>query len=343
MGVSRTVVYTDGACLGNPGKGGWAWAVVDGGPFASGPEAATTNQRMEIRAALEAARALDGPLEIVSDSTYVVNCFRDEWWRGWVRNGWRNKAKQPVANQELWKPLIELYQAEPGRLVFRWVKGHSNDAMNDLVDRLAVDAARSQEGRSGVGVPDDLGAPDVVRARSSSSAPSVDERVPEGYKIVVAGHRPPGLGGYDENLMAAGVRSKLAEVLAAMRQLHPDVVVLTGLGLGAEQLGAEAALEAGVPYVVVLPFPGQESVWPVASQARYASLLKGAADTVLLQAASPETKQKAGAALSRRDAWLARHADEAVVVWDGGDEAVGKLVRSFQDHLGEEEVWVLHP
>ena len=342
MGVSRTVVYTDGACLGNPGKGGWAWAVVDGGPFASGPEAQTTNQRMEIRAALEAARALDGPLKIVSDSTYVVHCFRDRWWEGWVRNGWRNKAKQPVANQELWKPLIELYQAEPGRLVFEWVKGHSNDPMNDLVDRLAVDAARSQEGQSGVGVPSDLGAADAPRG-AAAGAGAVDERVPPGRKIVVTGHRPPGLGGYDENLMAAGVRSKLAEVLAAKRVLHPDAVVLTGLGLGAEQLGAEAAAEAGVPYVVVMPFPGQESVWPAMSQARYTALLRGAVDQVLLQAKPPENKQKAGAALSRRDAWLARHADEAIVVWDGDDQAIGKLVRSFQDHLGEEEVWVLHP
>jgi ribonuclease HI len=304
MGVSRTVVYTDGACVGNPGPGGWAWAVVDGGPFASGPEAATTNQRMEIRAALEAAQALDGPLEIVSDSTYVVNCFRDEWWRGWVRNGWRNKAKQPVANQELWKPLIELYQAEPGRLVFRWVKGHSNDAMNDLVDRLAVDAARTQEGRSGVGVPEDLGAPDVVRGASGA-----DPRVPAGWKVVVAGEGPA---------------AKVAEVLAAKRELHPDLVVLTG-----EQWGVRVAEEAGVPSVLVLPFPKRE--------------LSEAAGAVVLQAAPPETKQKAAAAYSRRDAWLARHADEAVVVWDGDTPFVGKLVRSFQDHLGEDEVWVLHP
>src|SRR5207245_627377 len=71
-----TTAYTDGACLRNPGPGGWAWAVPDG-PFASGAEPHTTNQRMEITAVLEAARAILGPLDIVSDSTYVVNCFRD--------------------------------------------------------------------------------------------------------------------------------------------------------------------------------------------------------------------------------------------------------------------------
>lgn len=138
-GGDRTRVYTDGACSGNPGPGGWAWLVPDG-PFAAGAAAATTNQRMELTAALEALRALDGPLEVRSDSTYVVNCFRDRWWEKWVRNGWRNSQRQPVANVDLWQPLIELVQAR--RPVFRWVKGHSGDPMNDLVDRLAVVAAQ---------------------------------------------------------------------------------------------------------------------------------------------------------------------------------------------------------
>ena len=95
-------VYTDGACLGNPGPGGWAWA-VDGGCYASGAEDPSTNQRMEVAAALEAVRALDGELTVVSDSTYVVNCFRDRWWEGWLARGWLNKAKKPVANRDLWE------------------------------------------------------------------------------------------------------------------------------------------------------------------------------------------------------------------------------------------------
>src|SRR5436309_10605590 len=90
-----TVVYTDGACSGNPGPGGWAWAVEDG-PFASGAEAQSTNQRMELTAALEAVTTLDGPVEVVSDSTYVVNCFRDRWWQGWLKNDWKNSQKKPV-------------------------------------------------------------------------------------------------------------------------------------------------------------------------------------------------------------------------------------------------------
>jgi ribonuclease HI len=144
---SATVVFTDGACLGNPGPGGWAWA-VPGGPFASGAEARTTNQRMEIRAALEAVRTHQGPVEVVSDSTYVVNCFRDRWWEGWIRRGWKNSAKKPVANRDLWEPLVELVVSRPD-VSFRWVKGHSGDRMNDLVDALAVEAAQTQRGRTG--------------------------------------------------------------------------------------------------------------------------------------------------------------------------------------------------
>jgi ribonuclease HI len=142
----RTIVYTDGACSGNPGPGGWAWA-IEGGAFASGAEGHTTNQRMEITAALEALRALPGPLEVVSDSTYVVNCFKQRWYDGWLANGWRNSQKKPVANRDLWEPFIEL-ALERGA-AFRWVKGHGTDPMNRLVDELAVAAAQTGNGRRG--------------------------------------------------------------------------------------------------------------------------------------------------------------------------------------------------
>jgi ribonuclease HI len=135
-------IYTDGACSGNPGPGGWAWAVApDGEPHASGGERSTTNQRMELLAALEALRAYEATGErilIVSDSTYVVNCFRQGWWRKWEQNGWRNAKRQPVANADLWKPLVEFEKA--GRVEWDWVKGHSGHEMNDLVDALAVAA-----------------------------------------------------------------------------------------------------------------------------------------------------------------------------------------------------------
>ncbi len=144
MDDSTITVYTDGACSGNPGPGGWGWAVApDGEPHGSGGDDRTTNQRMELQAVLEALRALGvgseaGHVEVVSDSTYVVNCFRDGWWKNWRRNGWKNSKKQPVANADIWEPLVDL--VESGDVTFRWVKGHSGDPMNDRVDALAVAA-----------------------------------------------------------------------------------------------------------------------------------------------------------------------------------------------------------
>lgn len=134
-----TEVFTDGACRGNPGPGGWAWAVPDG-LTGAGHDPATTNQRMEVRAAYEAVSSLPGRLVVVSDSTYVVNCFKNSWWTGWRARGWLNSAKKPVANRDLWEPLIDLVE-ERGDVTFRWVKGHSGHPMNDLVDRLAVEAS----------------------------------------------------------------------------------------------------------------------------------------------------------------------------------------------------------
>ena len=148
---SSVTVYTDGACRGNPGPGGWAWA-VPGGRFASGADAHTTNQRMEIMAALEALRSLAAEaehVEVVSDSTYVVKCFTDRWWQGWQRKGWKNSQNKPVANQDLWEPLIELAVAGVTPVSFRWVKGHSGDTWNDRVDELATAAAARGRGETG--------------------------------------------------------------------------------------------------------------------------------------------------------------------------------------------------
>jgi ribonuclease HI len=148
------IVYTDGACRGNPGRGGWAWA-VPGGPYASGADPATTNQRMEIKAALEALRYWTtqphADIEVVSDSTYVVNCFKDRWWQGWQRRNWLNSQKKPVANRDLWEPLIELAVAPGAHIAWRWVKGHSGDRWNDRVDELATAAADRGRGESDLG------------------------------------------------------------------------------------------------------------------------------------------------------------------------------------------------
>lgn len=157
-------MYTDGACRGNPGPGGWAWA-IPGGRFRSGAEAHTTNQRMEVQAVLDAVTTLPGRLEVVSDSTYVVNCFRDRWWAGWEKRGWRNSQRQEVANQDLWRPLVAAYREDPERIRFRWVKGHGSDPHNDLVDRLAVEAAATQVSRSGENPPGRVGEPDAPGGR----------------------------------------------------------------------------------------------------------------------------------------------------------------------------------
>ena len=178
--MERTTVYTDGACLGNPGPGGWAWA-MPGGRWRSGAERRTTNQRMELTAVLDAIRSLGSPLEVVSDSTYVVNCFKQRWWVKWVANGWVGSTKKPVANRDLWEPLVELYREVPGRLEFRWVKGHGADPFNDLVDRLAVAAASEQRGGEGERPPSsgELGPADEVVRRPGPAVVRATVELPE--------------------------------------------------------------------------------------------------------------------------------------------------------------------
>lgn len=344
-------VWTDGACKGNPGPGGWAWVDPEGG-WARGGEDPSTNQRMEIRAAFEAVRANPGPLTVVSDSTYVVNCFRDRWWEGWLRRDWKNSQRKPVSNRDLWEPFIELCR-ERGDVHFEWVKGHAGDRWNDVADRLAVAAAADQCDRSGDGAPDadDLtaedrptgAARDVMASVGAGSAAALaqsgrDRRLPEGRLLGVFGAKPTELGGYDENPTAERVGRRLREILEAKATMHPDLVVVSGLRLGAEMLGAQAARDAGIPLVAVLPFPDPDRPWPAASRRRFADLRAGASATLTLERATPDTNAKIGAALRRRDAWLARNLDEAVVVWDGAEPFVGKLVASLRDRLGD-DVW----
>jgi ribonuclease HI/uncharacterized phage-like protein YoqJ len=333
-----TTVYTDGACIGNPGPGGWAWAVPEGA-HASGADPQTTNQRMEIRAALEAVQTLPGRLQVVSDSKYVVQCFSDRWFAKWEANGWKTSNRTPVLNQDLWRPIVEAFNEREGEIEFRWVKGHSGDVMNDVVDRLATEAARRQEGRLGSEPPTELGAADDVDSRSNTLAPNTP---PPGYRLAVFGHRPPALGGYGDNPVAASARDRMVEIMRGLAQEHRDLVVLTGLGLGAEQLGAEAAAAAGVPYVGVLPFPDPDAVWPATSRATFRLLADAAHDTVVLAAKAPATKQAAGAAIGKRDAWLIAQADAAIVVWDGTERTLRDTARALERRIPD-DVWVIAP
>lgn len=329
-------MYTDGACSGNPGPGGWAWA-VPGGAFASGFEPQSTNQRMEIRAAYEATQEIEGPLEIVSDSTYVVHCFRDRWWEGWLKRGWLNSQRKPVANRDLWEPFIELVR-ERGDVSFRWVKGHSGDPMNDLADALAVEAVAEKKGRSGVDPPAVVGPPDTAGAPASGR----DPRLPEGTLCGVFGHRPTELGGYQPNPTEHAVKARLVEILRAKRELDNDLVVVSGLRLGAELLGAEAAQEVGLRLVAVLPYPNPESVWPTPSQERFRRAASTADAVLTLEHKVPKSKQQAGTALGRRDGWLVANLDQAVVIYDGRDQLIGRLVSKLEGRIGA-EVWTLNP
>jgi ribonuclease HI/uncharacterized phage-like protein YoqJ len=343
--ATPTIAYTDGACLGNPGPGGWAWVIPDGA-FAAGADPATTNQRMEITAALEAVRAIEGPLDVVSDSTYVVNCFRDRWWEGWLRRGWVNSQKKPVANRDLWEPLIELVNAR-GDVTFQWVKGHSGDQWNDVADLLATEAAATQEPRSG-DRPPEVAPAAAAAASASTSATSAtaasdrDRRLPARPLLAVFGHRPPQLGGYDDNPIARDVIRRLREVVAAKRGMQPDLAVVSGLQLGAETLGAEVALEEGVPLIGVVAFPGFDAKWPGTTRQRFDELCAAAEEVIILESKTPESTQKVSAAMRRRDAWLARNVDQSILVWDESDPTLGKLARTLEEQL-DADVWFLAP
>jgi ribonuclease HI/uncharacterized phage-like protein YoqJ len=340
-----TTVYTDGACINNQGPGGrgpggWAWA-VPGGAHASGAEADTTNQRMELTAALQAVRANSGDLQVVSDSAYVVNCFKQGWHEKWEQNGWKNAKHQPVENQDLWRPLLAAYRHRHGYIRFAKVKAHSGDPNNDVVDRLATEAARTQTGRSGAQPPVALG-PDAPSPGRAAAAYDDMSSLP-GWRLVALGLRPPALGGYDPgNPIASGVLRKLTEILSGLRAIHPDILVLTGLGLGAEQLAAEAAAVVGVPYAAVLAYPEPERVWPASAQERYRQLLAGAAENLTLSKKQPRSKQDAGMAAARRNQALIAAAHGALVVWDGQDRRLGEDIAVLERRITD-DVWIIPP
>lgn len=138
--MKEVTIYTDGACSGNPGKGGWGAVLIYGNiqRELSGFEEVTTNNKMELTACIEALKMLKEPcnVNLFSDSAYVVNAFNDDWISGWIKNNWRNSQKKEVANIELWKELIELTKFHS--VVFNKVKGHAGDKYNEICDALAT-------------------------------------------------------------------------------------------------------------------------------------------------------------------------------------------------------------
>jgi ribonuclease HI len=143
--MKKVQIITDGSCLGNPGPGGWA-AILRFGELKkeiSGSEPHTTNNRMELRAAIEALSTLkeDCEVEVVTDSEYVKNGITT-WIHGWKRKGWVTAAKKPVVNQDLWKALDA--QVSRHQMKWSWTKGHASHADNNRCDELAQAAAREQ-------------------------------------------------------------------------------------------------------------------------------------------------------------------------------------------------------
>ena len=138
----KITIYTDGACSGNPGKGGWAAVIIDdkNEKTISGSEPLTTNNRMELSAVINALREVgSAELDIYTDSKYVKNGI-ESWIKNWKMNGWMTAAKQPVKNKDLWLELDTLVSEKA--IGWRWVKGHSNDHYNTIVDEAARKAIR---------------------------------------------------------------------------------------------------------------------------------------------------------------------------------------------------------
>lgn len=149
--MKKVTLYTDGACRGNPGRGGWGAILIYGNreKELSGGEALTTNNRMELTAAIEGLKALKEPCEVAlySDSKYLVDAINQHWVNAWQNRGWKKSDGKPALNVELWEELLALLAIH--RVTFRWVKGHDGTAYNERCDRLATafaDTFKEKEG-----------------------------------------------------------------------------------------------------------------------------------------------------------------------------------------------------
>jgi ribonuclease HI len=140
----EVIVYTDGACSGNPGPGGWGAVLIWNGTEKelSGGDPHTTNNRMEMQAVIEALKALTKPclVKIHSDSALIINAFTQGWIDSWIKRGWRKADKKPVENKELWQAMLEAMK--PHNVKWVKVKGHSGIELNERADQLAVAASQ---------------------------------------------------------------------------------------------------------------------------------------------------------------------------------------------------------
>jgi ribonuclease HI len=145
--MKEVIIYTDGACSHNPGPGGWAAVLIYKGneKRISGFEPETTNNRMELKAVLEALKALKEPCRLIvhTDSAYIHNAFERGWIDKWLSNGWKNASKQPVENQDLWKAILQA--SKDHKVSYKKVKGHSDDKYNNICDELARKAIKDNK------------------------------------------------------------------------------------------------------------------------------------------------------------------------------------------------------
>lgn len=143
--MDNVTIYTDGACSGNPGPGGWGSILMSGANKKEifGAKKDTTNNIMELTAVIEALKLLKRPckVDLYSDSAYVVNAFLQNWVFGWIKNGWKNSNKEEVKNKELWQELINLTKIH--EVTFHKVKGHSDNEYNNRCDELARNAIKN--------------------------------------------------------------------------------------------------------------------------------------------------------------------------------------------------------
>ncbi len=143
--MKTVYMYTDGACSGNPGPGGWGAILKYGNAQKelSGADKLTTNNKMELTAVIMALRALKEPCEVIltTDSKYVVDGIEKGWAKSWQRNGWKKADKKPALNRELWEELLNLLETH--RVKFNWVKGHAGHPENERCDEMAVSAYRA--------------------------------------------------------------------------------------------------------------------------------------------------------------------------------------------------------
>jgi ribonuclease HI len=254
---------------------------------------------MELEAVLRAIESLPGPLHIHSDSTYVVNCFNDRWYDGWLKRGWKNSQKKPVANRDLWEPLIDLYLERAEEIDFTWVKGHSGNVWNERADELAVAAADAVVAKTAV----------AAVTRRATQEPGATE-----------GSGPVAPWPTGRALWVTGVTElsddQRAGLVRVVEGLDPagDVLV-TGLRRGAELVAAEAARSRRIELAVVLPFADPAARWPSAERDRFESVRSAASFEVVLDG-NPATP---GVAVGARNRWVLDHVIGIIVV--GDDEA----------------------